>query len=60
MDVGFAYEWLVDAVSSDGEGNVITGDHILYIYGKYERARQAAVNTSCHHRHVQLRSVQGL
>ncbi len=27
---------------------------------EYERARQAADQYSCHHRHVQLRSVQGL
>lgn len=58
MDVGFAYDGDADrCLCVDEKGNVITGDHILYIYGKYMKA---ADQYSCHHRHVQLRFVQGL
>lgn len=36
MDVGFAYDGDADrCLGVDEKGNVITGDHILYIYGKY-------------------------
>ena len=36
MDVGFAYDGDADrCLCVDEKGNVLTGDHILYIYGKY-------------------------
>lgn len=36
LDVGFAYDGDADrCLCVDEKGNVITGDHILYIYGKY-------------------------
>ena len=36
LDVGFAYDGDADrCLCVDELGNVITGDHILYIYGKY-------------------------
>ena len=36
LDVGFAYDGDADrCLGVDEKGNVITGDHILYIYGKY-------------------------
>ena len=36
MKVGFAYDGDADrCLCVDEKGNVITGDHILYIYGKY-------------------------
>lgn len=39
-DVGFAYDGDADrCLCVDEKGNVITGDHILYIYGKYLKER---------------------
>ena len=36
LDIGFAYDGDADrCLCVDEKGNVITGDHILYIYGKY-------------------------
>ena len=36
LDVGFAYDGDADrCLCVDEKGNIITGDHILYIYGKY-------------------------
>lgn len=36
LDVGFAYDGDADrCLCVDEKGNVLTGDHILYIYGKY-------------------------
>ena len=40
LDVGFAYDGDADrCLCVDEKGNVITGDHILYIYGKYMKER---------------------
>ena len=40
MDVGFAYDGDADrCLCVDEKGNVITGDHILYIYGSYMKER---------------------
>ena len=40
-DVGFAYDGDADrCLCVDEKGNVITGDHILYIYGKYMKDRE--------------------
>ena len=40
LDVGFAYDGDADrCLGVDEKGNVITGDHILYIYGKYMKER---------------------
>ena len=40
LDVGFAYDGDADrCLCVDEKGNVITGDHILYIYGKYLKER---------------------
>ena len=39
-DVGFAYDGDADrCLAVDEKGNVITGDHILYIYGRYMKDR---------------------
>ena len=39
-DVGFAYDGDADrCLAVDEKGQVITGDHILYIYGKYMKER---------------------
>ena len=39
-DVGFAYDGDADrCLAVDEKGEVITGDHILYIYGKYMKER---------------------
>lgn len=36
MDVGFAYDGDADrCLCVDENGNIVSGDHILYIYGKY-------------------------
>lgn len=40
MDIGFAYDGDADrCLCVDEKGNVVTGDHILYIYGKYMKER---------------------
>lgn len=40
LDVGFAYDGDADrCLCVDEKGNVITGDHILYIYGAYMKER---------------------
>lgn len=40
LDVGFAYDGDADrCLCVDEKGNVVTGDHILYIYGKYMKSR---------------------
>ena len=40
LDVGFAYDGDADrCLCVDEKGNVLTGDHILYIYGKYMMER---------------------
>ena len=45
LDVGFAYDGDADrCLCVDEKGNVITGDHILYIYGLYMKERGKLVN----------------
>ena len=40
LDVGFAYDGDADrCLCVDENGNVVTGDHILYIYAKYMKSR---------------------
>ena len=40
LDVGFAYDGDADrCLCVDEKGNVVNGDHILYIYGKYMQER---------------------
>ncbi len=40
LDVGFAYDGDADrCLCVDEKGNIMTGDHILYIYGKYMKER---------------------
>ena len=40
-DVGFAYDGDADrCLCIDEKGNILTGDHILYIYGKYMKERE--------------------
>lgn len=40
LDVGFAYDGDADrCLCVDEKGNVINGDHILYVYGKYLKER---------------------
>ena len=47
LDVGFAYDGDADhCLCVDEKGNVITGDHILYIYGCYMKERgKLRINT---------------
>ena len=56
MDVGFAYECDADrCLCVDEKGNVITGDHILYIYGCYMKgAWQTADQYRRYHGYVQF------
>ena len=43
-DVGFAYDGDADrCLCVDEKGNVVTGDHILYIYGRYMKDRDKLV-----------------
>lgn len=45
MDVGFAYDGDADrCLCVDEKGNLITGDHILYIYGRYMKEREKLEN----------------
>jgi len=47
LDAGFAYDGDADrCLCVDEKGNVITGDHILYIYGKYMKDRDKLVNNT--------------
>ncbi len=40
LDIGFAYDGDADrCLCVDEKGNVISGDHILYIYGRYMKER---------------------
>ena len=45
LDVGFAYDGDADrCLCVDEKGKVVTGDHILYIYGKYMKERDKLVD----------------
>ena len=45
LDIGFAYDGDADrCLCVDEKGNVVTGDHILYIYGKYMKERGKLIN----------------
>ena len=45
LDVGFAYDGDADrCLCVDEKGNIITGDHILYIYGLYMKERGKLIN----------------
>ena len=45
LDVGFAYDGDADrCLAVDEKGNVITGDHIIYIYGCYMKERGKLLN----------------
>ncbi len=47
LDAGFAYDGDADrCLCVDDKGNVVTGDHILYIYGKYMKDREKLVNNT--------------
>jgi phosphoglucosamine mutase len=45
LDVGFAFDGDADrCLCVDEKGNVVTGDHIIYIYGLYMKERGKLVN----------------
>ncbi len=45
LDVGFAFDGDADrCLAVDEKGNVITGDHIIYIYGRYMKERGKLMN----------------
>ena len=45
LDVGFAFDGDADrCLAVDEKGNVVTGDHIIYIYGLYLKERGALAN----------------
>ncbi len=47
LDVGFAYDGDADrCLCVDEKGGVLTGDHILYIYGKYMKERGKLLNNT--------------
>ena len=47
LNVGFAYDGDADrCLCVDEKGNVITGDHILYIYGLYMKERDKLLNNT--------------
>ena len=45
LDIGFAYDGDADrCMCVDEKGNVVTGDHILYVYGLYMKERGKLLN----------------
>ena len=45
LDIGFAYDGDADrCLCVDEKGNVVTGDHILYVYGLYMKERGKLIN----------------
>ena len=45
LDVGFAYDGDADrCLAVDEKGNVVTGDHIIYMYGRYMKERGKLLN----------------
>ena len=47
LDIGFAFDGDADrCLAVDEKGNVITGDHILYIYGLYMKERGKLLNNT--------------
>ena len=45
LDVGFAYDGDADrCLAVDEKGNVVTGDHIIYMYGVYMKERGKLIN----------------
>ncbi len=45
LDIGFAYDGDADrCLCVDEKGNVVTGDHIMYIYGLYMKERGKLLN----------------
>ncbi len=47
LDVGFAYDGDADrCLCVDENGDVVTGDHILYIYGMYMKERDKLLNNT--------------
>lgn len=47
LDVGFAYDGDTDrCLAVDEKGQIITGDHILYIYGRYMKERDKLVTNT--------------
>ncbi|MDE5582842.1 MAG: phosphoglucosamine mutase [Ruminococcus sp.] len=47
LDAGFAYDGDADrCLCVDEKGNIITGDHILYIYGRYMKERGKLFNNT--------------
>lgn len=47
LDVGFAYDGDADrCLCVDEKGNVVTGDHIMYIYGLYMKERGKLLNNT--------------
>ena len=47
LDVGFAFDGDADrCLCVDEKGNIVTGDHILYIYGRYMKERGKLLNNT--------------
>ena len=47
LDIGFAYDGDADrCLCVDENGNILTGDHILYIYSKYMKDREKLRNNT--------------
>lgn len=47
LDVGFAYDGDADrCLCVDEKGNLVSGDHILYVYGKYMKERGKLLNNT--------------
>lgn len=45
LDIGFAYDGDADrCLAVDEKGNILTGDHILYVYGLYMKERGKLLN----------------
>ncbi|MCR4634500.1 MAG: phosphoglucosamine mutase [Erysipelotrichaceae bacterium] len=45
LDIGFAYDGDADrCLCVDEKGNIVTGDHIMYVYGLYMKERGKLIN----------------
>ena len=60
LDIGFAYDGDADrCIAVDHRGNIIDGDKIMYVCGKYlKRAGETEWKYCCYHSDVQYGTLQ--
>lgn len=61
LDVGFAFDGDADrCLAVDENGNVVSGDAILYLYAVYQKERSPHQQHSRNNRYVEFRPLQGI